>query len=75
MVEWFESFINSLPPPVGLILTASFPILAIVGAAGAVVAAWRRHRVTTLLLVGLAMFGFATTIMWTMVMTARVGLP
>ena len=74
MVEWFEDLINSLPRPVGIILTASFPILAILGAVGAVFAAWRRHRARTIWLAILAMFGFATTILWTMVMTTRLGI-
>jgi hypothetical protein len=70
MVEWFQALIDSLPVPVAMVVTASFPLIAIAATAGAVVAAWRHRRTATAALLSLALLGFAGTILFMAVASA-----
>jgi hypothetical protein len=61
-VDAFESFITGLPRPVGVLLTGSFPIVALGGGLAAWVAARRGRSALAVVLAAVALIALAAAV-------------
>jgi hypothetical protein len=68
VLDWFEQLMQSLPAPLGFLVTAMLPFVAIGAGGGAFTTARRARRLPAIVLGVVAATALIGTVLWTGVM-------